>query len=65
MGILAVLESLLGRPAELSEYAPKVEAEIEALTARVEALEGGQAEASSEVPTQAADGIAPAAPTAS
>lgn len=39
MGILHALENALGRHAELSEYAPKVEAVVEDLAARVERLE--------------------------
>lgn len=39
MSILKTLENALGRHAELSEYAPEVEAVVKDLAARVERLE--------------------------
>ena len=65
MGIYAALVALLGRHAELSEYAEKIEAELGSLARRVEALEvpaGGtglhRAEDTPELPTSAADDAA-------
>lgn len=61
MGILHALENALGRHAELSEYAPEVEAVVEDLAARVERLEGF-APASTPDPAAAPDPTV-AAPT--